>query len=213
MYQPPYHREDRLPVQHALIRAYPLGTMITSGPGGLAGNPIPFILDEKAGSNGILKSHIARANRQWREFDPQSEAMVVFMGPQTYVSPSWYVTKQESGKVVPTWNYACVHVYGLIRLIEDRDWLYSQIRELTELQERDRTSPWSVDDAPPGFITSMIEAIIGIEITISRIEGKWKVSQNRNEADRQGVIVGLTESGDVTDRAMADLVAGADAKK
>lgn len=213
MYQPSYHREDRLPVHHALIRAYPLGTMITVGPNGLEGNPVPFILDEKVGANGLLKSHIARANRQWQQLDPQHEAMVVFMGPQTYVSPSWYTTKQETGKVVPTWNYACVHVYGHIRVIEDRDWLLAQIRALTELEERDRPAPWSVDDAPPAFINAMVEAIVGIEIPISRIEGKWKVSQNRNEADRQGVIAGLMASGDETDRAMADLVAGAGVPK
>lgn len=213
MYQPPYHREDRLPIHHALIRAYPLGTMITSGPGGLDGNPLPFVLDEKAGLKGVLKSHIARENRQWRDFDPRMEVLVVFMGPQTYVSPSWYVAKQESGEVVPTWNYACVHVYGTIRLIDDRDWLFSQIRDLTDLEERERTSPWSIDEAPAGFISAMLEAIIGIEITISRIEGKWKVSQNRSEDDRRGIIAGLRGSGDETDRAMADLVAGADARK
>jgi transcriptional regulator len=213
MYQPSYHREDRAPVHHALIRAYPLGTLITSGASGLEANPVPFILDEKAGSKGMLKAHIARANPQWRNVDPQSEALAVFMGPQTYVSPSWYVTKQETGKVVPTWNYACVHVYGSIKVIQDRNWLLAQIRDLTDLKERDRPSPWSIDDAPADFVAGMVEAIVGLEITISRIEGKWKVSQNRNEADRQGVIAGLMASGDETDRAMAELVAAAGTKK
>jgi transcriptional regulator len=209
MYQPLYHREDRLPIQHTLIRAYPLGTLITLGPDGLEGNPVPFILDEKAGSKGILRAHIARANRVWRDFDSRHEALVVFMGPQTYVSPSWYASKQESGKVVPTWNYACVHVYGQISVIEDRDWLMKQIRDLTELEERDRPSPWSVDDAPESYVSSMVNAIVGIEIAISRIEGKWKVSQNRSPADRQGVIAGLIASGDENDLAMAELVAEA----
>jgi transcriptional regulator len=209
MYQPPYHREDRLPVQHALIRAYPLGTLITCGANGLEGNPVPFILDEKVGPKGILRAHIARANRIWQEFESHCEALVVFMGPQTYVSPSWYASKQESGKVVPTWNYACVHVHGQIRVIEDRNWLMKQIRDLTELEERDRPSPWSIDDAPAAYISSMLDAIVGIEITISRIEGKWKVSQNRSPADRQGVIAGLIASGDESDLAMAELVAEA----
>jgi transcriptional regulator len=213
MYQPSYHREDRLPVQHALIRAYPLGTLITCSANGLMGNPVPFVLDENAGSKGMLKAHIARANQQWQEFEQQSEVLVVFMGPQTYISPSWYATKQESGKVVPTWNYACVHVYGRVKLIDDRNWLLAQIRELTELEERDRPSPWSVDDAPEAYISSMVNAIVGLEIAVSRMEGKWKVSQNRNEADRQGVIAGLRASGDESDLAMAELVSGADAGK
>lgn len=206
MYQPSYHREDRLAVHHALIRAYPLGTMITDGANGIEGNPVPFILDDQVGPNGLLKAHIARANSQWRNFDKRREALVVFMGPQTYISPSWYVTKQETGKVVPTWNYACVHVYGHVHVIDDRDWLLAQIRALTDLEERDRPNPWSLDDAPLAYINAMVEAIIGIEIPINRIEGKWKVSQNRNEADRAGVIAGLTETGDETDLAMADLV-------
>jgi transcriptional regulator len=212
MYQPPCHREDRLPVQHALIRAYPLGTMVTYGRQGFEANPVPFILDDRAGPLGALKAHVARSNGQWRDYDCDMGALVVFMGPQTYVSPSWYASRHESGKVVPTWNYACVHVHGPIRIVDDRDWLRAQIWNLTELEERDRPIPWSIKDAPPAFIESMIDAIVGIEITITRIEGKWKVSQNCSEADRQGVIAGLTASGDEIDRAMAELVADADAR-
>lgn len=212
MCQPSY-REDRLLVHHALIRAYPLGTLITRGPTGLEGNPIPFVLDEKAGGAGVLRAHIARANRHWCDFDPQSEALVVFMGPQTYVSPSWSLPKQAGARIGPTWNYACAHAYGSMRIVEDRGWLLRQIRDLTEFEERDRPTPWSIDEAPPEFIEAMLDQIVGLEIAIDRIEGKWKVSQAREEAGRQGIIGSLAARGAIGDRAMAELIAAADAGK
>jgi transcriptional regulator len=211
MYQPSTdHREERLAVQHALMRAYPLGTLIASGPDGLLGNPVPFVLDEKSGTHGVLRAHVARADGPWRALDPQSEVLIVFMGPQTYVSPSWCATKQEAGKIVPTWNYASVHVYGRVRVVEDREWLLTQIRDLTDLEERDRPSPWSVDDAPASFIASMLDAVVGLEVTILRIEGKWKVSQTSGTAGGQDSHVGWPASGDESDRAVAEFVAGAD---
>lgn len=213
MYQPVFHREDRLSVQHDLIRAHPLGLLITNGAAGLEANPVPFILDASAGEKGTLLCHIARANPQWRNLDPHAESLIVFMGPQVYVTPSWYATKRETGKVVPTWNYATVHAYGRVRVIEDRDWLLAQIRALTLTQEQDRSHPWAVEDAPPSFVDTMLAAIIGLEIPIERIEGKWKVSQNRTEADRLGVIAGLREEGGAEDLAMAELVAAADAER
>jgi transcriptional regulator len=207
MYQPPHHREERLDVQHALIRAHPLGALITFGADGLSANLIPFILDTAATPNGTLKGHLARANRQWRDFDPSVEALVIFQGVESYITPSWYAAKREHGKVVPTWNYATVQVHGLMRAIEDRDWLAGQIAALTRENEGKRTEPWSVTDAPEQFVASQIKGIVGIEIPISRIEGKWKVSQNRPEADREGVIDGLREAGDESADAMAALVA------
>ena len=123
MYQPPHHREDSLEIQHALIREHPLGTLITLGPGGLVANAIPFIVDPSRGPNGTLQAHLARANTQWRDFDASVDALVIFQGAATYITPSWYATKKETGKVVPTWNYAIVQASGPMRVIEDHEWL------------------------------------------------------------------------------------------
>jgi transcriptional regulator len=207
MYQPPHHREDRLDVQHALIRAHPLGALVTYGASGLSANLIPFVLDAAASPNGTLRGHVARANPQWRDFDPAVEALVVFQGVERYITPSWYAAKREHGKVVPTWNYATVQARGPMRAIEDRDWLAIQIAALTAESERGRAEPWSVSDAPEAFVAAQIKGIVGLEIPIASIEGKWKVSQNRPEADRQGVIAGLREAGEADADAMADLVA------
>jgi transcriptional regulator len=210
MYQPPHHREDRLGVQHALIRAHPFGTLITIGSNGLVANSIPFVLDP-ALPLGVLKGHVARANSQWRDFDPAVGALIVFQGVETYVTPSWYETKRQTGKVVPTWNYVMVHAWGTMRAVEDRDWLALQIDALTRQQEAGRADPWTVGDAPSTFVEAQLKGIVGIEIAINRIEGKWKVSQNRPEADRAGVVAGLREEGDEASLAMAELVARAGA--
>ena len=164
---------------------------MTLGEVGLVANHIPFILDAGSGALGTLRGHVARANGQWRDVRRDVEALVIFQGPQSYITPSWYATKQETGKVVPTWNYAVVHAYGVIHVIEDGNWLRDQIERLTALQESARAEPWAVSDAPGDFIDAMMKAIVGIEITITRIEGKWKVSQNRPSADRKGVVEGL----------------------
>jgi transcriptional regulator len=206
LYQPPHHREERLHLQHELIRRYPLGTLVTLGAEGLTANPVPFILDASRGKYGLLQAHLARANAQWRDFDPGVDALVIFQGAQTYITPSWYATKRETGKVVPTWNYVTVQVHGSLRVVEDRDWLAKQIAALTVLNEAGRQTPWSVHDAPTPFIEAQLKGIIGIEISISRIEGKWKVSQNRPEADRRGVVAGLLDEGDEASRDMAELV-------
>ncbi len=207
MYQPPHHREDRLEVQHALIRAHPLGALVTCGATGLSANLIPFVLDTAASPLGTLKGHVARANPQWRDFDPAIEALVIFQGVERYITPSWYAAKREHGKVVPTWNYATVQARGQMRAIEDRDWLAAQIRALTAVNEGARAEPWAVSDAPETFIASQVKGIVGIEIPIGRIDGKWKVSQNRSAADREGVVAGLREGGDADADAMAELVA------
>jgi transcriptional regulator len=201
MYQPPHHREDRLDVQHALIRSYPFGLLISSGTEGLLANAIPFILQPSMGSLGTLEAHMARANGQWRDIDGQ-QVLVVFQGPQSYVSPSLYETKRETGKVVPTWNYAMVQVRGVARLRSDPGWLGKQIEALTTQHEESRTPSWAVSDAPRTYIESQLRGIVGMEIEIAAIEGKWKVSQNRPEADRRGVADGLSQS----NPPMADLV-------
>jgi transcriptional regulator len=210
MYQTPHFREDRLDVQHALIRAHPLGTLVTLGPDELVANAIPFLLDAGRGEFGVLQGHLARANGQWREFDPAVEALVIFQGPQSYVTPAWYATKRETGKVVPTWNYAVVQARGPLRVIEDSDWLATQVAALTDRHETGTAQPWLVSDAPLSFIKGQLKGIVGLEIPITRIEGKWKVSQNRPLDDRRGVAEGLRSSTAPGDRAMGALVAERD---
>ncbi len=191
MYEPPLHREDDLMRQHALIRARPLGLLISAGPQGLLANAIPFLIDPAASRLGTLQAHMARANGQWRDLAQAPHALVVFEGAEHYISPSWYATKQETGKVVPTWNYVMVQARGLARVIEDDAWLARQIEALTQSRESARERPWAVADAPADFIAQQRRAIVGVEIEILDIRGKWKASQNRNAADRTGVVAGL----------------------
>jgi transcriptional regulator len=203
MYQPAHHREDRLDVQHALIAAHPLGLLVSAGASGLIANPIPFVLDATAGQKGTLRCHLARANPQWKDLNGVSECLVVFQGADAYVTPSWYKTKKETGKVVPTWNYATVHTWGRPRVIDDATWLRANVEALTRVHEAGRPVPWEVNDAPADFIDVMLRGIVGVEIEIARIEGKWKVSQNRPEADRTGVYRGLRQENRIE---IADLV-------
>jgi len=206
MYQPPAFREDRIEVQHALIRAHPLGLLITAGPGGLMANYIPFLVDAEGPERGTLRAHFSRANPHWHELAAVAQCLVVFQGPHDYVTPSWYATKQETGKVVPTWNYVTVHAWGRPRVVEDAVWLRRQIGDLTGQQERSFPVPWLVEDAPADYVTAQVKGIVGIEIPIDRIEGKWKVSQNRPAADRAGVVAGFRERGEAGEP-MASLVA------
>lgn len=206
MYQPPHFREERLDVLHALIASRPLGLLITAGPGGLQANNVPFLIDAKASGRGTLRAHLARANPQARELAAVTECLVVFQGPQHYISPSLYVTKQETGKVVPTWNYITAQAYGAPRVVDDAGWLRQQIDDLTRHQESPREAPWHVADAPETFIAAQVKGIVGLEIPIARLDGKWKVSQNRPAIDQQGVASGLRGLGADAD-AMADAVA------
>jgi transcriptional regulator len=204
MYQPPHFREEDLATQHALIRAHPLGLLVTSGTAGLLANPVPFHLDAAASEKGTLRLHLARANGQWKDIRDGASVLTVFQGADSYVTPSWYATKQETGKVVPTWNYAIVQARGTARIVEDADWLLAQIEAITGQHEGERAAPWAVTDAPDDFIRAQLKGIIGVEIEITEIEGKWKVSQNRNLSDREGVAAGLDQMPGQTD--MADLV-------
>lgn len=205
MYLPPAFREDRLDVQQGLIRNHPLGLLVTVGDDGPIASPLPFVLDENAGRLGTLRGHLARGNTQWKDSNLNIAALVIFQGPDVYVTPSWYETKRETGKVVPTWNYATVQVRGKLRVTEDADWLAKQIAALTKQMEGKRAKPWAVTDAPPDYIQSQIKGIVGLEIEIAALEGKWKVSQNRPLPDRLGVVQGLSE-GDQDHASMIDLV-------
>ncbi len=195
MYQPQHFREDDPAVQHRLIRAHPLGLLVTAGAVGLEANLIPFVLDAPEGGATMLRGHLARPNGQWRDFETGVEALVVFQGPEAYITPSWYAAKAESGKVVPTWNYVVVQVHGTVRAIEDAAWLRQQIEDLTRSQEGPRAAPWAVSDAPAPYIEAQIRGIVGVEITVSRIEGKWKASQNRPAQDHAGIVAGLADAG------------------
>jgi len=192
MYLPQVFREDRLEILHALMRTHPLATLVTAGPGGIKANLLPFSIIPSEGK-GTLQAHLAKANDQIADLRTGAEALVIFQGPEAYITPSWYATKAEHGKVVPTWNYVVVQARGNPRVIEDHGWLRAQINTLTEAHEAPRQDPWSVTDAPAGFVTAQLNGIIGLEIPVSSIEGKWKVSQNRSEADRRGVCEGLRE--------------------
>ena len=177
MYQPAHFREERLDVQHGLIGTHPLGLLVTHGEGGLLADPLPFLLDPARGPLGTLQAHCARANPHWKRLAGGGEALVVFQGAQAYVTPSWYAAKAEHGKVVPTWNYLIVQARGQPRVIEDSAWLGRQVEALTGSMERQRAEPWAVSDAPAAFVATQLKAIVGIEIEIQLIEGKWKASQ------------------------------------
>jgi transcriptional regulator len=207
MYVPAHFEETRLEVLHDLVRNHPLATIVTlDRAGGLNANHIPLELDAESPSLGTLRGHVSRANSMWRDYSRDVAALVIFQGPEIYITPSWYQTKQESGKVVPTWNYAVVHAYGPLRIVEDPSWLRALVERLTDRHEAPRPEPWEVADAPDDYIEGQLRGIVGIEISIERLIGKWKVSQNRPEADREGISKGLQEMGKPDGSRMAHLV-------
>jgi transcriptional regulator len=167
-----------------------------------------MVLERGAGRQGLLKGHLSRANRQWHDLVPAVEALAIFAGPQHYISPSWYPEKAETGKVVPTWNYIVVHVYGALRIIEDQQWLLDHLHALTTVHEASSSTPWKVSDAPADYVASLTKGIVGVELPIARIEGKWKVSQNQPERNRAGILDGLERLGTPESLAMKALVAG-----
>lgn len=193
MYQPAAFRETDRPTLHAFIGAHPLGLLISAGPDMLAANPIPFLLYADEGEQGILRCHLSRANEQWKFLRDAAETLIVFQGTDGYVTPSWYPSKAEHGKVVPTWNYAMVQVRGTARVIEDAAWLHANVAALSDTHEAGRPKPWALSDAPDAYVAGQLRGIVGVEITISAIEGKFKFSQNRAEADRRGVADGLAQ--------------------
>jgi transcriptional regulator len=207
MYVPPHFDENRVPVLHAAIREIGFGTLVTVGAAGIIASHIPMLLDPAPAPYGTLVGHLSRANPQWRAVTTEIEALAMFLGPQAYVTPSWYPTKQETGKVVPTWNYVAIHAYGPLRFIEDADWKRAHVTKLTETHEANRPEPWAVSDAPPDFIEGMIKGIVGLEMPITRLEGKWKMNQNRSVADRAGVAEGLVRDGHGDASAVAAIMA------
>jgi transcriptional regulator len=207
MYIPLHFRLDDLPDLHAAMRAARLPNLVTlSAEGRLMATPLPLMLVPDEGPQGTLYGHLARANPQWRD-SQAGEAMVLFGGPEAYVSPSWYPSKQAHGKVVPTWNYVAVHAYGVPEFFDDADRLRALVGQLTDRHEAERAHPWAVDDAPAEFIAAQLRAIIGLRLPISRLEGKRKASQNRAAEDRAGVAEGLAVSPRPGDRDMASLIA------
>ena len=206
MYIPKHFDEPRVEVLHQLIRARPLATLVTLAPGGLNANHIPLHLSPAPGLFGTLRGHVARANPIWSDIAGDAEALAIFHGPDVYVTPSWYATKAETGKVVPTWNYAVVHAHGVPRFIDDPAWLRANLAALTDHNEAAFPEPWRLEDAPPDFTDKLIESIVGIEIVITRLTGKWKVSQNQPAGNQAGVVRGLRASGTTDALAMADLI-------
>lgn len=205
MYIPPAFQEDDVAVLHAAMRAARLAHFVTATADGLIATPVPLIVDASEGGYGVLYGHVARANPQWKT-TPVGEAMALFLGPHAYVTPSWYATKRETGMVVPTWNYVAVHAYGTVEFFEDADRLLDVVTRLTNLHEAPRAERWAVTDAPESFIRSQLRGIVGLRMPIARLEGKRKMSQNRNAADRAGVVAGLAASDNPSDRDVAALI-------
>lgn len=206
MYMPRQFEETRIDVMHALMTLHPLASLVTLGSDGLIANHIPLFIDPDGGQLGVLRGHVPRANPVWREFSATVDSIAIFQGPQCYISPSWYPGKQEHGKAVPTWNYAVVHAHGIPRVIDDPAWLLAHVTELSARHEAAQALPWKVSDAPSDYIEKLIGALVGIEIPISRLAGKWKVSQNRPAEDRAGVIATLASRPDDQSQAMATLI-------
>ncbi len=208
MYLPEAFHETRIEVMHDLMRSHRLAMLITGGEGGLNASPVPFLIYDAEGEFGTLRAHVARANPHWRELGDMAECLVVFQGEQGYITPSWYPTKEATHKVVPTWNYVTVHAWGKPHIVEDGLWLRRLLEDLTQVQESQRVQPWNINDAPSDFIDTQMKAIIGIEIPVGRVEGKWKMSQNRPAVDQAGVVEGLRSASDAHRNAiMAETVA------
>ena len=195
MYTPTHFKEERPEALHQLVHDHPLGLLITQGAQGLDANPLPFLLDAEPGTPGVLRAHVARANPVWREARSDVETLVVFQGPQAYISPNWYPSKAENGKAVPTWNYITVQARGRLVIRDDADWLRAFVTRLTQRHEATQAKPWAVSDAPADYIEAMLRAIVGIEIPLTSLSGKWKMSQNHPLANREGVARGLREQG------------------
>jgi transcriptional regulator len=206
MYIPKHFAEPRVEVLHELIRARPLSTLVTLSSSGLNANHIPLHLSAQPAPFGTLRGHVARGNPMWNDIVTDVEALAIFHGPNAYITPSWYATKKETGKVVPTWNYVAVHAYGMLRIIDDAVWLRAQLGALTAHNEAAFPQPWHIDDAPRDFTETMIKSIVGIEIVISRLSGKWKTSQNQPAKNQTGVVEGLRRKGTPDALEMVELI-------
>jgi transcriptional regulator len=207
MYIPRHSEEKRIPVLHQLIHAEPLAALVTLTSTGLVATHLPMVLESTPDTLGILRGHVSRANPQWRDLNPAVDALAIFSGPQHYITPTWYPGTYEHGKEVPTWNYVVVHAYGPLQIIQDEHWLLTHLEQLTAQSEVDVPTPWKLSDAPADFIRTLLHGIVGFELPIHRLEGKWKVSQNRTSAEKQGVLEGLTALDTPASLTMKNLVA------
>lgn len=206
MYIPPSNAEHRREVMHDFMQAHPFAVLVTAGVDGLLATHLPLVLDRERGPHGTLEGHVARANPHHKQTLTSCEALVIFSAPNAYITPTWYPSKAEHGKVVPTWNYVAVHAYGPVEFRDDEPFLRRHLDALVARHEAGRDQPWSLTDAPPEYIAQQERAIVGFELPISRLEGKWKMSQNRSSADIDGVVCGLAASDVASDRAVAEIV-------
>lgn len=206
MYIPAAFKEERPERMAELIRAHPLATLVTMGSEGLVASHLPMLYEPVQDGAGVLHGHLAKGNPQWKDLREGVEALAIFHGPEAYISPSWYVTKQETGRVVPTWNYATVHAYGPLEVYTDAERLRAHLSALTAAQEGRFQKPWSIEDAPADYVDGMQRAVVGVSLRIRRLEGKWKMSQNRPEADREAVVAALRAQGGEASVAVAELV-------
>jgi transcriptional regulator len=206
MYRPDHFRVDDVEEMHALMRARPFASLVSAGSNGLFASHLPTVLKDE-GAFGVVECHLARANPHCSDLAEGNEALMMFQGPDAYITPNWYPSKAQHGKVVPTWNFAAVHAYGRPEVMHDRDWLLRHVTELTVQQERGEARPWQTSDAPAAFIEVMLRGIVGFCFPVSRLEGKWKMSQNREMPDRAGVVQGLRARVQGDDLAVAEDVA------
>lgn len=206
MHVQPQFEESRPVILHGLIQNHSLATFIIVQDGEIVVNHMPLLVSVDEGEFGVLRGHLPIGNSLWQSFDGASKAVAVFHGPSSYITPSWYPSKHQHGKAVPTWNYVVVHAHGLPVAVRDPAWLLEHLNELTNKQELSQQLPWKVSDAPEDYTEKMLRGIVGIEMPITLLEGKWKVSQNRPEADRIGVAAGLRNQGDENALAMESLV-------
>lgn len=212
MYLPAQFAEPRIESLHRFMGEHGFATLVTLGADGLDANHLPFECDPEPAPYGTLRAHVARGNPLWHDLAAGVDALVIFQGPQAYISPDWYATKPKDGRVVPTWNYMVVHAYGPLRVVEDRQALRGLLQRLTDRHEAGRARPWKLEDAPADYIDKLLGAIVLIEIPVTRLIGKWKLSQNQPAENRESVVRGLRELGTETAQAMAEAIAGVAAK-
>jgi transcriptional regulator len=207
LYLPAHFNETRSEVMHALMRAHPLCTLVTHCDSGLVANHVPVQTLAEPEPRGCIRGHIARANPLWRDYRAGTQALAIFQGPQVYISPAFYPSKVATGEVVPTWNYAVVHASGTLRFIQDAGWLRAFVAGLTTTHEAPRAAPWKIEDAPAPYVDKMLSLIVGFEFSIATLSGKWKVSQNRSQADQRGVIRNLQNADDADSHDIAAMLA------
>ena len=207
MYTPAHFKVEDVAEVHGLMRAHPFAILVTQGADGVTATHLPIVLKaDQANPLGRIECHVARPNPQWKSFSADVDALMIFQGPEAYIRPGWYPSKAEHGKAVPTWNYVAVHAYGRLRVMNDKAWLLAHVGELSDQQEAPYEQRWSMSDAPASYLDVMTRGIVGLTLDITRLEGKVKMSQNRDMADRTGVVQGLGERGTGHDAEMAEMV-------